>query len=124
MAEQLIYESKKSKIYLVDENEWGRPVIMKILNYEFPTPFEIAQFNNEYEIINGLQLKDNNLYGKMDKAIVEKFSDLQLWKKNLLNLQEKADKISTLEADLNTTRSQLIQAQSDLDAYRRQATGR
>jgi hypothetical protein len=82
------------------------------------------QLSGKLAELNGLQLKDNNLYGKMDKAIVEKFSDLQLWKKNLLNLQEKADKISTLEADLNTTKSQLIQAQSDLDAYRRQATGR
>ncbi len=57
MAEQLIYESKKSKIYLMDENEWNRPVIMKILNYEFPTPVDIAQFYNEFEIIDGLQLQ-------------------------------------------------------------------
>ena len=57
MSEQLIYESKKSKIYLQDENEWHRPVVMKILNYEFPTPVDIAQFYNEYEIIEGLQLE-------------------------------------------------------------------
>ena len=68
MAEQLIYESKKSKIYLVDDNEWGRPVIMKILNYEFPTPFEIAQFNNEFDIINGLNLKDIRNVLKQGKA--------------------------------------------------------
>jgi len=82
------------------------------------------QLSGKLAEMAGLQQKDNNIYGKMDKAIVEKFSDLQLWKKNLLNLQEKADKISTLETDLNSTKSQLIQAQSDLDAYRRQATGR
>lgn len=57
MPEQLIYESKKSKIYLVDENEWNRPVLMKILNYEFPTPIDIAQFYNEFDIIEGLQLQ-------------------------------------------------------------------
>jgi histidine kinase len=57
MAEQLIYESNKSKIYLVDENEWNRPVVMKILNYEFPTPVDIAQFYNEFEIIDGLHLQ-------------------------------------------------------------------
>jgi len=57
MAEQLIYESKKSKIYLVDDNEWNRPVVMKILNFEFPTPNDIAQFYNEYDIIEGLDLK-------------------------------------------------------------------
>ena len=42
MAEQLIYESKKSKIYLIDENEWNMPVAMKVLNFEFPTPGDIA----------------------------------------------------------------------------------
>lgn len=57
MAEQLIYESKKSKIYRVDDNEWNRPVVMKILNFEFPTPNDIAQFYNEYDIIEGLDLK-------------------------------------------------------------------
>ena len=54
MSEKLIYESKKSKIYLTDENEWGQPVIMKLLNYEFPTPLDISQFYNEYDIISGL----------------------------------------------------------------------
>lgn len=81
------------------------------------------QLNGKLAEMAGLQQKDNNLYGKMDKAIVEKFSDLQLWKRNLLSLQEKADKISTLEADLNTTKSQLIQANADLDAFRRAASG-
>ena len=57
MAEQLIYESKKSKIYLIDENEWNMPVAMKVLNFEFPTPGDIAQFYNEYDIIEGLQLR-------------------------------------------------------------------
>ncbi|HSR38022.1 MAG TPA: serine/threonine-protein kinase PknK, partial [Phnomibacter sp.] len=57
MAEQLIYESKKSKIYLVDNNEWNQPVALKILNYEFPTPSDIAQFYNEFDVISGLSLK-------------------------------------------------------------------
>ena len=57
MAEQLLYESKKSKIYLVDDGEWDKPVVMKILNFEFPTPLEIAQFYNEFDIIDGLTLK-------------------------------------------------------------------
>src|SRR5580698_121638 len=56
MIEKLIYESKKSKIYLRDESEWGIPVVMKILNYEFPTPHDIAQFENEYEIISSVKL--------------------------------------------------------------------
>jgi len=42
MAEQLIYESKKSKNYLVDDGEWGKPVVMKILNFEFRAYASIA----------------------------------------------------------------------------------
>ncbi len=56
MTEKLIYESRKSKIYLREQSEWGKPVVMKILNYEFPTPNDISQFNNEYEIISSVQL--------------------------------------------------------------------
>jgi len=78
------------------------------------------QLNGKLAEIAGLQPKDNNLYGKMDKAIVEKFSELQSAKRTLSALQEKADKISAMEAELNTTKSQLIQANADLDAYRRQ----
>ena len=68
MAEQLIYESKKSKIYLLDENEWNRPVVMKILNYEFPTPPEIAQFYNEFDIIEGLNIAGIRNVLKRSKA--------------------------------------------------------
>ena len=57
MSEKLIYESKKSKIYLIENSEFGHPVLLKSLNYEFPTPKDIAQFYNEFEIINGLGLK-------------------------------------------------------------------
>jgi len=57
MTEKLIYESKKSKIYLLENSEFGHPVLLKSLNYEFPTPKDIAQFYNEFEIINGLGLK-------------------------------------------------------------------
>jgi serine/threonine protein kinase len=56
MTEKLIYESKKSKIYLQDESEWGKPVLLKVLNYEFPAPLDIAQFYNEYEMLDGLSM--------------------------------------------------------------------
>ncbi|MGB3074924.1 MAG: serine/threonine-protein kinase PknK, partial [Chitinophagales bacterium] len=56
MTEQLIHESKKSKIYFQDESEYGKPVLLKILNYEFPTPYEISQFYNEYDIIKELNI--------------------------------------------------------------------
>jgi len=33
MVEKLIYESKKSKVYFQDESEFGKPVLLKILNF-------------------------------------------------------------------------------------------
>ncbi|MEO6168508.1 MAG: AAA family ATPase, partial [Chitinophagales bacterium] len=56
MTERLIYESKKSKIYLQDESEWDKPVLLKVLNYEFPAPIDIAQFYNEYEMLEDLNM--------------------------------------------------------------------
>lgn len=56
MTEKLIYESRKSKLYYRPDSEWGKPVVLKVLNYEFPTPSDISQFYNEYDIINSLQL--------------------------------------------------------------------
>ena len=57
MIEKLIYESKKSKIYFHSDSKWGRPVLIKLCNYEFPTPSEIAQFYNEFDLLDGLNLK-------------------------------------------------------------------
>ncbi|MCE2496082.1 MAG: AAA family ATPase [Flavobacteriales bacterium] len=54
MPEKLIYESKKSKIYFFEDSEWDKPVLLKVLNYEFPTPRDISQFYNEFDIIEGL----------------------------------------------------------------------
>lgn len=68
MLEKLIYESKKSKIYFQDESEFGKPVLLKILNYEFPTPSEIAQFYNEHDILEGLVLENTRNVLKKTKA--------------------------------------------------------
>ena len=57
MIEKLIYESKKSKIYFHSESEWGSPVLIKLCNYEFPTPSEIAQFYNEFDLLDGLNVQ-------------------------------------------------------------------
>jgi predicted ATPase/class 3 adenylate cyclase len=56
MVERLIYESKKSKIFYRDESEWNHPIVVKVLNYEFPTPSDISQFYNEFEIISNTPL--------------------------------------------------------------------
>jgi len=57
MAEKLIYESSNSQIYVLNDEEWQKPVIRKTLNNEYPPPAEIARFYNEFDIISGLNLK-------------------------------------------------------------------
>lgn len=57
MKETLIYESKKSKIFFCEDTEWGKPVVMKVSNYEFATPKDLSQFYNEYEVINQINLE-------------------------------------------------------------------
>jgi histidine kinase len=57
MADRLIHESIKSKIYF-HQNESGQPhVAIKELNYEFPSPQDIDHFYNEYDILSKVQLK-------------------------------------------------------------------
>ena len=56
MKETLIYESKKSKIFFCEDTEWGKPVVMKVSNYEFATPKDLSQFYNEYEVIKQIKL--------------------------------------------------------------------
>ncbi len=56
MDDQLIYESLKSKLY-VRYSVPGKKLLVKVLNIEFPTPLEIKQFYNEYDILEHLQLQ-------------------------------------------------------------------
>jgi predicted ATPase/signal transduction histidine kinase len=57
MDSTLLYESQKSKIYLrKQDDQWNQPTVLKVLNYEYPSPTDIAHFYNEQEILNGLNL--------------------------------------------------------------------
>src|SRR5260370_1039564 len=56
MGDRLVYESKKSKIFRRQEDGSGAVTAVKVLNYEFPTPADIAQFHNEFDIISGLKV--------------------------------------------------------------------
>ena len=56
MGDRLVYESKKSKVFRRQEDGSGTVTAVKVLNYEFPTPADIAQFHNEFDIISGLKL--------------------------------------------------------------------
>src|ERR1700722_6722686 len=54
MVDRLVYESKKSKVFRRQEDGSGMVTAVKELNYEFPTPAEIAQFHNGFDITCGL----------------------------------------------------------------------
>src|SRR3984957_13086392 len=56
MDYRLVYENKKSKGFRRQEDGSGMVTAVKVLNYEFPTPADIAQFHNEFDIISGLKL--------------------------------------------------------------------
>lgn len=56
MTDRLIYESHKSKVFCRTEGS-GPAYAVKVLTYEFPTPEDIAQFHNEFDIIHGLELQ-------------------------------------------------------------------
>ncbi|MCP4135247.1 MAG: AAA family ATPase [bacterium] len=45
-----IYESTNSRVYRAFEEKNNRPVVLKVLNKQYPTPEEVAKFNREYEI--------------------------------------------------------------------------
>ena len=55
MGDRLVYESKKSKVFRREDGS-GTVTAVKVLNYEFPTPADIAQFHNEFDIIRELKL--------------------------------------------------------------------
>src|ERR1700675_447566 len=66
MVDRLVYESKKSKVFRRQEDGSGTVTAVKVLNYEFPTPADIAQFHNEFDIISGLKLP--GIRGPLRKA--------------------------------------------------------
>lgn len=51
----ILYENVKSRLFLKEEE--GKQTIIKSLNLDFPTPQEIANFYNEYDILSELELE-------------------------------------------------------------------
>lgn len=51
-----LYESPNSIIYRAVESQNNRSVIVKVLNYEYPSEEKIAQFKYEYELINNIKI--------------------------------------------------------------------
>ena len=56
MVDRLIHESAKSKIYYHENDNGEIHTVIKELNYEFPTPKDIYQFYNEYDILCKVKL--------------------------------------------------------------------
>ena len=54
--DELVYKSIKSRVYCRTYAD-GVKQIVKVLNIELPTPSEIKNFNNEYEILSHLPVK-------------------------------------------------------------------
>lgn len=52
----LIEETANSLIYLAEEPGYEKPVVMKVLRAEHPSPQRIIQFNNEYEFTSELNI--------------------------------------------------------------------
>jgi PAS domain S-box-containing protein len=50
----LIHESSDSLIYHQPTSEYGKPVAIKVLNTDSPTPHQLVCFNNEYEFTKDL----------------------------------------------------------------------
>ncbi|MEM8566374.1 MAG: ATP-binding sensor histidine kinase [Bacteroidota bacterium] len=57
MQEELLYESKSSKIFLKEDNDQKTRVITKILNQEFPSSDTINKFYNEFELTRELSIE-------------------------------------------------------------------
>jgi Type VI secretion system, TssO len=78
-----------------------------------------AQLDQKMIELDGLKQKDYSAYGKMDKAIVDKFWELSRAKPKSKKLEDDENAISKLKADLNDANTKLEEAQTALDAYRR-----
>jgi PAS domain S-box-containing protein len=54
---QQLHESPNSKVYLGQQEQDHRPIVIKILQSEYPTPQQLVQFHNEYEFTKELNIE-------------------------------------------------------------------
>lgn len=50
-----LYESRRSLIYRARREEDGRPVVMKVINAEYPSAEQIARLRREYRVTRGMR---------------------------------------------------------------------
>ncbi|RCJ30330.1 guanylate cyclase [Nostoc punctiforme NIES-2108] len=79
-----IYESANSLVYRAVANFSNRPVILKVLKEDYPTPSELTRYKQEYEITCNLEIdgaiKAYNLlpYGSTLAIVLEDFGGISL----------------------------------------------
>ena len=101
ILQEKIHETRNSIIYRGHKENEAQPFIIKLLKTKSPTPSEIAQFSQEYELIKGLDLKgviktfDIISHDNGFALILEDFEGVPI--KSLLDEKKKFDLKSFLE---------------------------
>jgi hypothetical protein len=75
------------------------------------------QLNGKLTDLNVLQLKDNTAYGIIDKAVIERLSELQQRKKEEAVLREKANRTDNAESQVNQLQEQIATLNQTLATY-------
>lgn len=77
------------------------------------------QANSKLQELAVLQQKDNTIYGKMDKIIIDKLTDLQQAKRALQDARDNTNKLATAQSDLDKCQAENIQLHGQLDGLRK-----
>ena len=77
------------------------------------------QLNSKMAELAVLQQKDNTLYGKMNKVIVYRLTELQQNKKTIQDLSGNTARVVSLQAELDKCKEQLTIKEGQLDALRK-----
>ena len=77
------------------------------------------QLNGKIGELAILQQKDNTLYGKMNKVIVDRLQELQQKQRQLESLSDKAGKLASLQTELDKCKTDLAIANAALDGFRK-----
>ncbi len=75
------------------------------------------QLNGKLTDLNVLQLKENTAYGIIDKAVVERLSELQQRKKTEALLRDKANRTDNAEAQVTALQAQNASLNETLATY-------
>jgi hypothetical protein len=75
--------------------------------------------NSKLQELAILQQKDNTIYGKMDKIMIDKLAELQQSKRSLQDANNSINKMSTAQTELDKCTQDNLQLHAQLDALRK-----